>query len=349
MQIRRVAVYHDHVVFPLKLKRRSFLHQSTSRGKRIAEKIPRLLCLDRMISLLRQIQPVSSRSETPVQWGGRWILIFESCARPRQVLPVFLFYSLLTVKSWLTVDHLVTLSISCATIDSFSTIFHQLIARVICWEGKGVETESRWYDNLFCFFEWPWQVSPQIQIWRPRYVDSWMVSACCFALNFHRCQTNRVTHTWRKSTYVLGLNSFIDLFGLQADNDGKTDETGKDLEANSPECDGGTLCDVSMKDNPKVNRFQVWHSIGSSLQGDIPIPPDGGWGWVIVLSSFLCNLIVDGIAYTFGVFLPHLVIYFGVGPGTVSIVGSLLAGVYLSCGQFCDSCFTLTLLLNFDL
>lgn len=176
-----------------------------------------------------------------------------------------------------------------------------------------------------------------------------MVSACCFALNFHRCQTNRVTHTWRKSTYVLGLNSFIDLFGLQADNDGKTDETGKDLEANSPECDGGTLCDVSMKDNPKVNRFQVWHSIGSSLQGDIPIPPDGGWGWVIVLSSFLCNLIVDGIAYTFGVFLPHLVIYFGVGPGTVSIVGSLLAGVYLSCGQFCDSCFTLTLLLNFDL
>jgi len=94
-----------------------------------------------------------------------------------------------------------------------------------------------------------------------------------------------------------------------ADNDGKTDETGKDLEANSPECDGGTLCD-----------------------GDIPIPPDGGWGWVIVLSSFLCNLIVDGIAYTFGVFLPHLVIYFGVGPGTVSMVGSLLAGVYLSCG-----------------
>jgi hypothetical protein len=33
------------------------------------EKIPRpLLCLDRMISLLRQIQPVSARSETPVQW-----------------------------------------------------------------------------------------------------------------------------------------------------------------------------------------------------------------------------------------------------------------------------------------
>lgn len=65
---------------------------------------------------------------------------------------------------------------------------------------------------------------------------------------------------------------------------------------------------------------------------DIPIPPDGGWGWVIVMSSFLCNLIVDGIAYTFGVFLPTFVDYFNEGKGTVAWVGSLLAGVYLSCG-----------------
>ncbi|XP_046452113.1 monocarboxylate transporter 14-like isoform X3 [Daphnia pulex] len=50
------------------------------------------------------------------------------------------------------------------------------------------------------------------------------------------------------------------------------------------------------------------------------------------MSSFLCNLIVDGIAYTFGVFLPKFVIYFNEGKGTVAWVGSLLAGVYLSCG-----------------
>ena len=29
-------------------------------------------------------------------------------------------------------------------------------------------------------------------------------------------------------------------------------------------------------------------------QEDVPLPPDGGWGWVIVISSFLCNLILDG-------------------------------------------------------
>ena len=66
---------------------------------------------------------------------------------------------------------------------------------------------------------------------------------------------------------------------------------------------------------------------------DIPIPPDGGWGWMIVLSSFMCNLIVDGIAYTFGVFLPILTVYFGEGKGRVSMIGSVLAGVYFSCGN----------------
>ena len=30
---------------------------------------------------------------------------------------------------------------------------------------------------------------------------------------------------------------------------------------------------------------------------EIPPPPDGGWGWVVCLASFMCNLILDGIAY----------------------------------------------------
>lgn len=47
----------------------------------------------------------------------------------------------------------------------------------------------------------------------------------------------------------------------------------------------------------------------------------------------MCCLIVDGIAYTFGVFLPKFVLYFDEGKGTVAWVGSLLAGVYLSCGK----------------
>lgn len=57
------------------------------------------------------------------------------------------------------------------------------------------------------------------------------------------------------------------------------------------------------------------------------------YGWVIVFASFMCNMIVDGIAYTFGVFLDEFVKHFGEGKGTVAWVGSLLSGMYLSAGK----------------
>lgn len=47
----------------------------------------------------------------------------------------------------------------------------------------------------------------------------------------------------------------------------------------------------------------------------------------------MCNMIVDGIAYTFGVFLGEFVTYFNEGKGTVAWVGSLLSGMYLSAGN----------------
>ncbi|XP_075227567.1 uncharacterized protein LOC142328015 [Lycorma delicatula] len=65
---------------------------------------------------------------------------------------------------------------------------------------------------------------------------------------------------------------------------------------------------------------------------DIPPPPDGGYGWVIVFASFMCNMIVDGIAYTFGVFLGEFVKTFNEGKGKTAWVGSLLSGMYLSAG-----------------
>lgn len=65
---------------------------------------------------------------------------------------------------------------------------------------------------------------------------------------------------------------------------------------------------------------------------DIPPPPDGGYGWVIVFASFMCNMIVDGIAYTFGLFLNDFINYYGVTKTKASLVGSLLSGVYLMAG-----------------
>ena len=74
-------------------------------------------------------------------------------------------------------------------------------------------------------------------------------------------------------------------------------------------------------------------SAAESLGYWIPTPPDGGYGWVIVLASFLNHVIVDGIAYTFGVFYTAFVDSYGESPAKTSLVGSLLAGFYMFMGR----------------
>ncbi|GFQ69191.1 monocarboxylate transporter 14 [Trichonephila clavata] len=61
-------------------------------------------------------------------------------------------------------------------------------------------------------------------------------------------------------------------------------------------------------------------------------PPDGGWGWMVVLGSFMCNVIVDGIIFSYGLFLPELSKDLNASKGKLAWVGSLLAGFYLIAG-----------------
>ncbi|CAG9853861.1 unnamed protein product [Phyllotreta striolata] len=67
-------------------------------------------------------------------------------------------------------------------------------------------------------------------------------------------------------------------------------------------------------------------------QGNIPAPPDGGYGWVIVAASFVCNMVADGVGYSFGILLPALVEYYGSSKGTTAWVGSIMAGSMLGAG-----------------
>lgn len=66
-------------------------------------------------------------------------------------------------------------------------------------------------------------------------------------------------------------------------------------------------------------------------------PPDGGYGWIVVFASFMCNLTVDGICYTFGIFLPHFLDYFGSNEAITALTGSLLSGCYMTVGVFVSS------------
>ena len=64
-----------------------------------------------------------------------------------------------------------------------------------------------------------------------------------------------------------------------------------------------------------------------------PLPPDGGWGWAVVVASLVCNIIVDGVCFSFGAMYVEFLEYFGESPSKTALVGSLLPGMYLGAGK----------------
>lgn len=63
-------------------------------------------------------------------------------------------------------------------------------------------------------------------------------------------------------------------------------------------------------------------------------PPDGGYGWIVVFASFLCNIIVDGTIFSFGIFLQEIANELQVSKSATAWVGSLQTGFYLIVGPF---------------
>lgn len=56
------------------------------------------------------------------------------------------------------------------------------------------------------------------------------------------------------------------------------------------------------------------------------IPPDGGYGWIIVIFSFFCQVIVDGIVFSGGVLLKYIGKEFNAAPWHVVLIVSLQVG-----------------------
>lgn len=54
--------------------------------------------------------------------------------------------------------------------------------------------------------------------------------------------------------------------------------------------------------NDASAKFDIQKSEGDGepTKATIVIPPDGGFGWIVMLASFCCNFIVDGIVFSFG-------------------------------------------------
>lgn len=64
----------------------------------------------------------------------------------------------------------------------------------------------------------------------------------------------------------------------------------------------------------------------------LPVPPDGGYGWIIVLAAFFSNLIVDGVCTSFTEFKGAYSEHFQSSDASTALIGSLLIGVYLLVG-----------------
>ncbi|KAK6643421.1 hypothetical protein RUM43_004926 [Polyplax serrata] len=60
--------------------------------------------------------------------------------------------------------------------------------------------------------------------------------------------------------------------------------------------------------------------------------PDGGWGWVVVFSSFLVNMIADGVTFSFGVIYVEFLQYFGDSKSKTACIGSLFMAMPLLSG-----------------
>ncbi|KAI6240830.1 Monocarboxylate transporter 5 [Aphelenchoides fujianensis] len=66
----------------------------------------------------------------------------------------------------------------------------------------------------------------------------------------------------------------------------------------------------------------------------LPAPPDGGYGWVIVAGAFFNNMIVDGISNSFGPFMAAYEKEFKESKALTSFIGALLIGCTLLFGPF---------------
>ncbi|XP_048764663.1 monocarboxylate transporter 12-like [Ostrea edulis] len=85
-------------------------------------------------------------------------------------------------------------------------------------------------------------------------------------------------------------------------------------------------------------------SEGTSSSSDssisMPPAPDGGYGWVIVLSAFFVMVISDGFTLSFGVLFTELSKVFKESKGVTSIIAALFYGIPLVCGPISSAIVT---------
>ncbi|CAB3220067.1 unnamed protein product [Arctia plantaginis] len=85
----------------------------------------------------------------------------------------------------------------------------------------------------------------------------------------------------------------------------------------------------------KSNPFNVDHPEGAEeteITAEVSVPPEGGWGWVVVFGSFACTFILDGVFFTFGSIFKDMTDDLGIDGTLVALINSITVALYLICG-----------------
>jgi len=85
-------------------------------------------------------------------------------------------------------------------------------------------------------------------------------------------------------------------------------------------------------------RYSVNNEVGSALSlttialCDTLSPPDGGYGWVVVLAAFCNNMIADGLTFSFGIIFLEILNIWDETHFKTSLITSLFNGIPLLFG-----------------
>lgn len=63
------------------------------------------------------------------------------------------------------------------------------------------------------------------------------------------------------------------------------------------------------------------------------VPPDGGWGWLILFGSTLVNLLIPGTIKSFGVLFVEFIETFEASPAAAAWIPALCYFLYSSLGK----------------
>ena len=98
--------------------------------------------------------------------------------------------------------------------------------------------------------------------------------------------------------------------------------------------EGKSLKSIASNDS-EVNSHKSRAKSRSSR--NLATPPDGGWGWIIVFTSFMINVIADGITASFGLVFIVLSDYFRQSKSKTAWVGSLFISMPLLTGPLASA------------